>query len=62
MKLAIIGTRPHPGGGSGRHRRPEAEEAEARGKLPPPNNKLAKSAMFFRATLFLFKLSVENVF
>jgi hypothetical protein len=37
MSLATDGTRPHPGGGSGRHRRPEAEVAVARGMLPPPD-------------------------
>jgi hypothetical protein len=36
VSLANIGTRPHPGGGSVRLRGPKAEEAEARGSLPPP--------------------------
>jgi hypothetical protein len=61
MNLATGGTRQHPGGGApaqrkgrisaGRHRRPKAEEAEARGKPPPQ-----KTYYLFK-TLSLFPLS-----
>jgi hypothetical protein len=37
VELAAVGTRLHPGGGSEGHRRPKAEEAVARGILPPPD-------------------------
>jgi hypothetical protein len=50
VKLANIGTRPHPGGGSGRHRRPKAEVAEARG-IPPPPNKYLFAIIFYLITL-----------
>jgi|SRR5271157_1139471 hypothetical protein len=36
MVLQLLCQGGHPGGGSEGHRRPQAEEAGARGKLPPP--------------------------